>query len=80
MPTVLRVNGFTIKIFLPTREHGPAHVHVYKQGGEVVMWLRADRVEVRESEGMSRADERAARAIVEAHADLLRAKWREYHE
>lgn len=79
MPTVLRVKGFIVKIFLPTREHGPAHVHVFKQSGEIIIWLRADGVEVRESIGMSRADERTARAIVEEHAEMLRRKWRDYH-
>lgn len=79
MPVVLRVQGFIVKIFLPNREHGPAHVHVFKQGGEVSVWLRTDRVEVRDVIGMSRADQRVAVAIIEEHAELLRAKWEEYH-
>jgi hypothetical protein len=80
MPTVLRAGGFTIKIYLPDREHGPAHVHVFKQGGELIVWLRPNGVEVRDSIGLSRADERTALAIVIDHADLLRSKWREYHD
>jgi hypothetical protein len=35
MPTVLVQGGFKVRILLPPREHGPAHVHVHKAGGLV---------------------------------------------
>ena len=39
MPTVLHIDGFQVRIFLPPREHGPAHVHVRKAGAGVVINL-----------------------------------------
>lgn len=37
VPTVLRVDGFRVVIYLPPREHDPPHVHVWKGDGEVVI-------------------------------------------
>ena len=84
MPTVLRVGGFRVIIRLPPREHEPPHVHVYKDGAQVVFLLpdgREAHPQVREqrNEGMSLATARAARRIVEEHAAYLLTKWREYH-
>ena len=81
MPVVLLVKGFQVRIFLPTREHGPAHVHITREGGEVVIVLNAPEqgVSVRDVRGMKPADVRQAVAIVEANADYLRQQWREYH-
>jgi hypothetical protein len=81
MPTVLRVDGFIVMIFLPGREHGPAHVHVFKDSGEVVIWLnRAGAVPtVRSINGMSFRMAQRALDIVDEHIDMLREQWRKYH-
>lgn len=81
MPTVLRVAGFRVLIFLPPREHEPPHVHVSNAVGEVVILLPAGgaRPRVRSVYGMSDADAVRAFRIVEAHAEYLFEKWREYH-
>jgi hypothetical protein len=81
MPVVLRAKGFQVRIFLPTREHGPAHVHIAREDGEVVVVLNAPEqgVSVRGVRGMKPADVRQAVAIVEANADYLRQQWRRYH-
>lgn len=76
MPTVLRLDGFTVIIFLPPREHGPAHVHVRKGGGEVV--IEIDPVRVVRSQ-MPTASARAARRLVETHRDYLLSEWEKIH-
>jgi hypothetical protein len=77
MPTVLRENGFDIVMLLPPREHGPAHVHVRKAGGEAVIVLSS--LAVRKVEGMRSADVVAAVGIVADHKSELLAAWRKHH-
>ena len=79
MPTVLRVDGFQVRIF--PNDHPPAHVHVYKAGTLVVIELAAptQRQVVREVAGMSSADAVKAFLIVEDHGAFLREKWEELH-
>lgn len=81
MPTVLRLNGFAVKILLPPREHGPPHVHVFKGGTEVVIEIgeRGELCRLREVHGMPNADVIRAFRLVEAHADALLEKWRGFH-
>jgi uncharacterized protein DUF4160 len=81
MPVVLRERGFQVRIFLPAREHGPAHVHIAREGGEAVIVLNAPEqgVSVRDVHGMRPADVRQAVAVVETNADYLRQQWRKYH-
>ena len=81
MPTVLRVAGFRVVIFLPPREHEPPHVHVRKTGGEAVIELASGgRPQViRSVAGMRSADVVRAFRIVEEYAEYLLDKWREYH-
>lgn len=76
MPIVLRALGFDISIYLPPREHGPAHVHVRRAGERIVFWL--DPIGIRDMR-MSDANGRAAlRLVVQHHAYLL-AEWRRIH-
>lgn len=77
MPTVLRVDGFRLVILLPPREHGPAHVHVYKAGGVVAIELVT--LTVRDVRDLSNRDVRAAVAVVAAHQEFLSGEWRRYH-
>ena len=81
MPTVLRVRGFRIVIYLPPREHEPPHVHVWKGDAEVVIELATTEVDqtIREIAGMRSSDVTQAFWIVEEHADLLLNRWREFH-
>lgn len=81
MPTVLRVDGFAVRIYLPSREHGPAHVHVVKGGDEVVIEL-ADQgrpQRVRDVLDMRDSDVLAAFRIVSVHTKDLLAHWRRLH-
>jgi hypothetical protein len=78
MPTVLRVDGCRVSVLLPPREHGPAHVHVKRGGGKVVVELHTLRI--RKIQGdISDADVRRAVRIVEYHMDTLLQEWRKYH-
>jgi hypothetical protein len=81
VPTVLRVAGFRVVIFLPPREHPPPHVHVWQADGEAVIELASGgRSPVLRSVARMRSSD-AVRAfrIVEDHTEFLLAKWREYH-
>lgn len=77
MPKMLDLDGFQVFILLPPREHPPAHVHVYRAGTEVMIFLNP--VSVREVNGMRNADVVRAVGIVLDHLDELRAKWKEIH-
>ena len=72
MPTVLEQDGFQIKVFLPPREHGLAHVHVYKAGGVAVINLpdATQALTLRSvSKKMRNADVVAAVRLVEANVE-----------
>lgn len=75
MPTVLRQEGYDVMVY--TNDHAPAHVHVWKSGGEVIIGL--DPVEVVRVEGMKKREASKAVGIVEAHRDFLLERWREIH-
>jgi hypothetical protein len=53
MPTVLRKNGF--EFFFWSNDHSPAHIHVFKAGGEAKFNLEP-LVELVYSRGMKVAD------------------------
>ena len=81
MPTVLRIAGFRVIIFLPPREHLPPHVHVRNASGEVVIELAAlGRPQtIRDAVGMRSHDVATAFWIVEEHMDFLLKRWSDYH-
>jgi hypothetical protein len=81
VPTVLRIGGFRVVVFLPPREHGPPHVHVRNASGEVVIDLAMGdrRQSIRYVAGMRTADITRAFWLVEENTEYLLAKWREYH-
>jgi len=72
---------FVVKILLPPREHGPAHVHVFKAGGEVIIELGTpgESCVLREAHSMKTADIVRAVRIVEMNPEELRESWRKYH-
>jgi hypothetical protein len=81
VPTVLRVEGFRVVIYLPPREHEPPHVHVWKGAAEVVIDLATPqrRQTIRRVSRMRTSDVVKAFWIVEAHTDYLMKCWRKYH-
>lgn len=61
------------------RDHGPAHVHVWKGGAEVIIWL-SDPVAVREIRGaMSPNNVRRALEIAQGSRVELSEHWKDVH-
>jgi len=81
MPTVLRLNGFRVVIFLPPREHAPPHVHVQHATGEAVIMLATTGRKQSLTSVTSLRDADVARAfwIVESHSEYLLERWTEFH-
>jgi len=81
VPTVLRVDGFRVVIYLPPREHSPPHVHVWRDRAEAVIELAiTGRPQVvRTVSRMRSADIVRAFWLVEEHTEYLLMCWRQYH-
>ena len=79
MPTVLRQDGFDVMIYVD--DHPPAHVHVFKAGGQLIMNLgdKDTPPSIREVKGMAKAEARGAVMIVEDNQEMLLIRWREIH-
>jgi len=75
MPTVFRRGGFAVMIY--TQDHIPAHVLVWRAGGEIVINIAT--LEITKAEGMSRRDSARAVEIVEENQRYLLGSWREIH-
>ena len=75
MPTILRIDGFAIKIYF--NDHGPAHVHVIKAEGEAIISL--DPIIILRFWGMRRQDLAEAKRIVEENQTVLLRSWRNIH-
>jgi hypothetical protein len=79
MPTILRQDGFEVRI--RTRDHEPPHVHIFRGGTEVVINLGIGKKlpAIRDINGMNRQNvSRAFSIIVENNAEFLR-RWREIY-
>jgi Domain of unknown function (DUF4160) len=81
VPTVLRVGGFAVRIYLPPREHEPPHVHVVGAGGEIVVTLGDANTPpaLREAYRMRRRDVLSAYRVVEEYQLALLTAWEMYH-
>ena len=75
MPTVLRAEGFEIKIHL--NDHAPAHVHALKAGGEAIITLEP--IIVLRFWRMSRSDVANAKGIVQENQTSLLNDWDRIH-
>ena len=80
MPTVLRANGFQVRIYTEDHTERP-HVHVWKAGTVVVIELATtgSPQEVREAEGMRQSDVNGAFRLVAMNATYLLHQWRKIH-
>lgn len=81
LPTVIRSGGFSVRILLPPREHGPPHVHVVRGGAEVVIRLGAtgESVKLVEVHGMKASNVVRAVRLVGIWKDDLLATWEAIH-
>ena len=76
MPTVIREEGFEVRIY--TFDHPPPHVHVAKAGGIVRIDLATH--EVTEIVGdISDRDVKRAERLVARHAKQLKEEWAKIH-
>lgn len=75
MPTVLRVDGFSVRIF--KHDHEPAHVHVFNADG----WCKVEiaTAAVTKVVGMKTPDVRYAERLVRTASKLLSHRWEEIH-
>jgi hypothetical protein len=64
-----------------TKDHPPAHVHVWKAGNQVLINLGDEqtRVSVRENRGMSAKSIVKAARIAGDYQEYLLEKWRDIH-
>ena len=78
MPTVLRQAGFVVMIY--TRDHEPAHVHVFGHG-EIIVNLGNEEtpVSIRRNFGMRSRDERRALMLIGEYQEYLLERWREIY-
>lgn len=72
MPTVLRRNGFEVRIY--TSDHIPAHVHVIRGGGRMVIDIET--LETRRITDMTNREVRQALQIVADHREFLLDEWK----
>ena len=82
MPTVLRQDGFVVRVYGPPREHQPPHAHV-ERGSEEVVVIRlgsgAEPPSVWAVYGMQERDVVRAFRVVEQHLEQIRQAWRKLH-
>jgi hypothetical protein len=79
MPTVLRKDGFAVRIYF--NDDLPPHVHVFKGGGQARISLGSgtESPQLVELEGMSDKDAAKALSIIIEHQVELLQRWEEYH-
>jgi hypothetical protein len=76
MPTVLRENGFEVKMCF--NDHPPPHIHAFKGGGETKINL--DPVEVMRVWNMPKPETQKAKRLVRKHREYLLKTWEEMHD
>jgi hypothetical protein len=82
MPTVVREDGFVVRVYGPPREHPPPHVHVERGNDELVVIRLGTRYSasmVWAVYGMKRRDVLRAFRLVEKHLATIEHAWREIH-
>ncbi len=79
MATVLRIDGFVVRIW--SNDHLPRHVHVFKGQGECVINLIGENgnPELREFYGMKRQEVAKAIRIVCEYQEKLISDWIRIH-
>ena len=74
MPTIIRENGFEIRIY--TDDHEPPHVHIYKSGKRAKMTLQPVVVIATE---MNMKQTKQVELLVYKHLDKLLEAWKFYN-
>lgn len=76
MPTILRIDGFAVRIY--PNDHQPPHVHVIGANGEAVVSLDGSSALIHTA-GLSRKEVSAACEIVATHIQELVEAWEAIH-
>ena len=78
MVTVLhrRRDGYDVRIF--TDDHLPAHVHVYKGGNRVQVYLEP--IEFKDNHGFNTRELGRIRDVIEENMELIQRIWLHYHK
>ena len=76
MPTIIRENGFMVRIYL--KDHEPPHVHVFRGRDEVKIRLGDAQVKpyLDEIWGMKDRDSAKALVLIDKHQERLLEAWR----
>lgn len=79
MPTVLRLDGLSVRIY--PNDHRPAHVHVIGPGAEAVFVLNCPEgpTRLRESYGFTGPAVRALEASLNALVNSMCLAWERFH-
>lgn len=83
MPTILRENGFVIRVHGPPREHPPPHVHVQRRPFEAVVILLGTAnapPSIWKVHGMKDRDVVHAFRLVEKYHAMIEQEWRRLHD
>ena len=83
MPTVVREDGFVVRVYGPPREHPPPHVHVEHGKEELVvirLGTRTSAPMVWAVYGTKRQDVLRAFRIVEKYHTTIEQAWRKIHD
>jgi hypothetical protein len=75
MPTIIRVDGYSFRIYL--NDHTPAHTHVVKAENEARVTLET--IAVMNNLGFNQREIKRILEIAIEHQDELLAAWDEYH-
>ena len=71
-PTIFRAGNYRFYFF--SREELRRHVHVQCPDGEAKYWLETQ-IALAQNHGLNDRQIRAAQALIEEHADEIRAAW-----
>jgi hypothetical protein len=79
MPTVLRIDGYSIQI--STQDHIPAHVHVFARGCEAIINLNCLNSfgTLRENKFFKSRELKSVMRLVQANRAMLCEAWEEIH-
>ena len=79
MPTLIRQDGFDIRMYFD--DHDPPHVHVFKAGGqaEIAIGDSTTAPSLLLVQGMNSKEAKAALRVVTQHQTHLLEKWEDYH-
>jgi hypothetical protein len=76
-PTLLnrREHGYDVRLY--TKDHPPAHVHVFD--GEKEAKISLDPIETLENSGFNNRELKQITELIEEHQETLLAAWDKYH-